>query len=708
MSLSPLDVTSIPLEGMNLIEASAGTGKTNAITSLYLRLILEQNLPIESILVVTYTRAATRELRRRIRERLRQALTVLESESSNQDGVIHSLVSNCRSRAQSQRRLRLALINFDEAAVFTIHGFCQRVLSETTFENGLPFETELLIDETDLLKEVVSDYWRRKVYPASSLWINWLSCRGVSTPDDLIVPMKKLIGKPHLKVEGLPESAPTYCLENDLAIVFRKVTDIWSRKYDEVIEILESHPGLNRRTYPTHRVDNWISQMTDFLDNDQFSYSDWREFKYFDRFRTSFINSSGANKKGKQAPKHEFFDVCEELAESLEALEGSYKNYYASWWHSLFEFAKKEMSRRKSDHHKIAYDDLLVNLKTALGGPEGNTLAEKVRNAYKALLVDEFQDTDPIQYEIFRFIFGEKSHSFFMIGDPKQAIYSFRGADIFAYFRVREDVSRKYTIERNYRSVPGLVKAVNTLFKNAEKGSSFFFRDIHFSPVVASEGISELRQNGEDSPSLIIWSISREGSVKPMPRYQAEKVCAEAVGAEVTQLLSKPATLGNRRVGPGDIAILVRTHQEGLQIEAALKKVAVPTSRCTQESVFETEEALELELTLRSIEQPSRPTLMRAALLTNLFGYDAEEVRCMSEPDKSSGDTVDSFQRYHDLWAKAGFMHMFREFVSAEGIFQRLLGQENGEARLTNLLHLAELIAVRFGKRGEISATMKW
>ena len=167
-----------------------------------------------------------------------------------------------------------------------------------------------------------------------------------------------------------------------------------------------------------------------------------------------------------------------------------------------------------------------------------------------------------------------------------------------------------------------------------------------------------------------------------MHKYQAANICAEAVAAEVTQLLSMPSTLGNKRVEPSDIAILVRTHQEGLQIEAALKKVAVPSSRCTQESVFETEEASELELILRSIEQPSRPTLMRAALLTNLFGYDAEEVRCMSEPDKPSGDTVDSFQRYHDLWVKAGFMHMFREFASAEGIFQRLLG--------LSLIHISE------------------
>ena len=179
---------------------------------------------------------------------------------------------NGRSRAQSQRNLRLALINFDEASVFTIHGFCQRILSETTFESGLPFESELLIDETDLLKDVVSDYWRRTVYPASSLWIDWLSSKGVSTPDDLIVPMKKLIGKPYLKVEDLPEAAPAHVFETELAIVFRKLADLWSNKRDDVIETLESHPGLNRRTYPAHRVQYWISQMTDFLDNDLFAF----------------------------------------------------------------------------------------------------------------------------------------------------------------------------------------------------------------------------------------------------------------------------------------------------------------------------------------------------------------------------------------------------------------------------------------------------
>ena len=171
---------------MNLVEAAAGTGKTWAITSLYLRLLLEHRLTVSNVLVVTYTRAATRELRVRIRKRLRQALNAFESGLVNGDAVLQAQLENCADHTQVVGYLRRALADFDEAAIFTIHGFCQRVLADGAFESSMPFESELLVDESEVLDEVVNDFWRREIYPAGCLWVSWLQNRGVSTPDDLL------------------------------------------------------------------------------------------------------------------------------------------------------------------------------------------------------------------------------------------------------------------------------------------------------------------------------------------------------------------------------------------------------------------------------------------------------------------------------------------------------------------------------------------
>ncbi len=693
---------------MNLVEAAAGTGKTWAITSIYLRLLLEHHLTVANVLVVTYTRAATRELRGRIRERLRQALDAFESGLVNDDPVLQAQLENCGDHTQAAGDLRRALADFDEAAIFTIHGFCQRVLADSAFESAMPFESELLVDESEVLAEVINDFWRREIYPAGRLWVSWLQNRGVSTPDDLLDMLTNLTGRPYLKIEPLPEPARRTPLEDALQETFENVVGLWGAERATVATILKTDPGLNRRSYPPRRVPEWVGQMDLLLAGGTLDFHQWKACKAFTRFQASFLGSNKALRKDATAPRHRFFHACDELAERCKGLERVYESHYATWRRNLFDYVANELPRRKAERHQLSYDDLLVNLQTALLAPGGNVLAERLRCDYAAVLLDEFQDTDPVQYEIFRTIYADTEQPVFMVGDPKQAIYSFRGADIFAYLGARADAACKYTLDRNHRSVPGLVNAVNALFRRRQNSSAFLFDDIHFNPAVASAEVSELSEHNKDVAPLVIWPILRQSSDKPVPKYRATDTCAEAVAAETVRLLSMPAKLGDRPLAPSDIAILVRTHHEGRAVEEALRDVQVPTVRLAQESVYATEEAMELERVLVAVAQPAREPLVRAALLTDLLGYDVDDISSLSQGGQPWDDRLETFHRYHERWRDAGFMCMFRDLAATEGIFQRLLGYAQGERRVTNLLHLAERIEAVFGRHHDMPAVLKW
>ena len=209
-----------------------------------------------------------------------------------------------------------------------------------------------------------------------------------------------------------------------------------------------------------------------------FDFHQWRACKAFTRFQASILSSDKSLRKGAKAPQLGFFDACDELAGCFKDLDQVYENQYATWRRNLFDYVTNELPRRKAERHQLSYDDLLVNLQTALSGPGGQALAERLRCDYAAVLLDEFQDTDPVQYDIFRTIYAGTEQPVFMVGDPKQAIYSFRGADIFAYLGARADATCKYTLDRNHRSVPGLVNAVNALFRQRQNSSAFLFEDI--------------------------------------------------------------------------------------------------------------------------------------------------------------------------------------------------------------------------------------
>jgi exodeoxyribonuclease V beta subunit len=463
MERQPFSVCEAPLSGTTLIEASAGTGKTQTITDLYVRLLLETGHPVSQILVVTFTTAATAELRDRLRRRLVEAYQVFSGQQIG-DAFCQQLSRVSSDQQLAAQRLDNALQEFDEAAIYTIHSFCERALAEGAFESGMLFEHTLLPDEREILQEVVDDFWRRTVHEASPLFVRYLLTMGVD-PEQLFDIIQPHIGKPYLKVVPPASAAgawdePTRAqLETAFATAHGAVRALWQTAASAVEQILSTSTTLNRTKYRRDSIPGWIRLLDDYLALDT-PHPELCE--RFERFTARHLAT--AVKKGEQPPQHPFFTACDSLAAAHAPLQAAYAQALHAVKVALFTSCQDEIGVRKRRRRLLSYDDLLLNLERALVGPRGPAYAEAIRRRYAAALIDEFQDTDPVQYRIFQQIYHGTTAPVFFVGDPKQAIYSFRGADVFAYLHACDAVDQCYTLETNWRSDPGLIKAIYKLF----------------------------------------------------------------------------------------------------------------------------------------------------------------------------------------------------------------------------------------------------
>ncbi|MBW2437736.1 MAG: UvrD-helicase domain-containing protein, partial [Deltaproteobacteria bacterium] len=350
------------------------------------------------------------------------------------------------------------------------------------------------------------------------------------------------------------------------------------------------------------------------------------------------------------------------------------------------------------------FDDLLILVKKALVSKKGNPLANAVRQKYRAALVDEFQDTDSVQYEIFSRLFSDPSSLLFMIGDPKQAIYSFRGADIFSYLKAARDAQAKFTLTENWRSEPHLITAVNTLFSNLKR--PFLFEDISFEPTRAGKNHTGPSEKG--IPPMTIWYLDSRlysDKEKPVTKTTATRLLADAVAEEIVRIVNAKSCLWQ----PGDIAVLVRTNRQARLIKTCLSAKGLPSVLYSTGNIFDSREAMEIEKILLSISAPNNPGLLKAALAMDMMGARGEDLLSTDLNVDQWEDQLIRFREYAQLWQRRGFMHMFRTFLNKESIRQRLLSYTDGERRLTNVLHLAEIIHQEATLRNlGISGVIKW
>jgi exodeoxyribonuclease V beta subunit len=312
--------------------------------------------------------------------------------------------------------------------------------------------------------------------------------------------------------------------------------------------------------------------------------------------------------------------------------------------------------------------------------------------------VDEFQDTDPVQYAIFQNVFGKGGAILFLIGDPKQAIYSFRGADLFAYMKAAGHVDSRYTLTRNWRSEPGLITAVNTVFSNG--ANPFLYQEIPFENGVPKEGKAQdpLVTNDKTEPPFHLWFVDSNevGDGGVINKGVAYELIPRAVAGEISRLIllgrRKKALFGSRPLREGDIAVLTRTNREAQLMQDALSGLKIPSVLYSTGNLFDTHEAMEMGRVLEGIANLHDERVIRAALATDMMGVSGETVEELQRDEAGWEVWLTRFREYYDMWGKYGFIRMFRYFLLREKVRSRLLSLPNGERRLTNVLHLSEVL----------------
>jgi exodeoxyribonuclease V beta subunit len=683
--MKTLDLTRAPLGGLNLVEASAGTGKTHTLTGLYLRLLLERSLSPEQILVMTYTKAATAELKERIRRRLLQARRVFAGETETDPLETH-LLKVCADRSSLVRQLDLALAGFDQAAIHTIHGFCQRVLSEHALETAQAFEVELVPDQSARLQQIADDFWRLRLTDLPDSLTDWVQS-SFGTPEGLLAQVSQGLGKPYLEIRSAHACGELQQRDRQLLEQIQTLRELWQREGDTIRRFVCDGKQLKRKVYRRDWTLRWLEQLQQWLQDEPHDLQGFDNLKRFGRTALeSALQPDGA------LPETNFFDICQSVASHIERRIENYQAAICSLRREFFDYLVEQLPRRQQAAGEWSYDDLLQQLHQALTGAQGARLAGLLQRRYPAALVDEFQDTDPLQYEILERIYGSGHHSLFLVGDPKQAIYSFRGADIFAYLQARSQVPEPYSLERNWRSTPRLIQALNSLF--GRHPNPFYFPQIPYRPVSAatSERNGLMEQGDRDGP-LRIWQLTDE-AVSNLPELRQR--VAEATAEEITRLLKaaeeERLKLADRALRGGDIAVLVRKHSQGERIARALTARGVHSVRTAQDNVFLSREAQHLERLLLALLEPRREPLLRAALATDLLGWRGEEIDRLNLDDGLLGEQFEYFLDYHQAWRDQGFVRMFRRLQFERDLERRLLAYRDGERRLTNLFQLVELL----------------
>lgn len=694
--MQPLDLLNVTLTGRKLVESSAGTGKTYAITSLYLRLLLERRLSIGQILVVTFTEAATEDLKRRIRARIREAGAAFATGQSG-DEFLAGLLRKTPDWTEAHRVLSDALRTLDEAGIFTIHAFCQRVLQDNAFESGSLFETDFITNQDGLLREIVDDFWRVELYPASPLFMRYARQKKL-TPESLFHFVKKGLAWPLLEVvprTQKPDPQVQKALEEAVWTAYQALGVAWESSKAIVRDILLNYEGLNRNRYRQQTVEADLVAMQTYLA----SQNPMSPPAGFERFCSSTLAES--LKRGYAPPRQEFFDRCEKFRNGCENLEDSFSQSVLALKLALVGFVRSELRKRKQQMHLRSFDDLLLDLHEVLSGPGRQLLASSLRQRYVAALIDEFQDTDPLQYAIFQSLFSgdpksDPDTAVFLIGDPKQAIYSFRGADVFAYMQAAREVEERFTLDKNWRSTEALVKAVNRIFQNVP--NPFVIPEIEFHAVQAGRSDpDEFSWEGEASSApLKLWVMPRTEPDKPINKSHANEELPAAVASEIVRWLHAGAD-GQARVegkplAAHHIAVLVRTNDEARHMQTALLVVGVPSVIHSDESVFKSPEALELQRIFAGIAEPGNEGKVRAALATELLGVTGGELARLEQDESGWDGWLETFALYRELWLDEGFMTMVATLITRQQVRSRLLGLPGGERRLTNVLHCCELL----------------
>ena len=712
-----------------LIEASAGTGKTFRIANAVLRLVAEagrkdhdaDGVPIDRMVVLTFTKAATAELRERVRRRLREALSGLEAKGTTRDwsagdALLQAWVDGTPEAVRAARviRLRRALRDFDLAGIATLHSLCQQVLRHNALRSGWLLDATVEADLPDLVDDLATDFWTRLVHDADPSVLPALESAGVtlarlkalarraSDPELEIVPTFESLGEPP---DRLPDLAAWVAAKHALAAVWAP-DQVWSALSDGavVVHAREPRSGLHH-SLPRGSTTSKAWTVRRELNGPRPSPADALP-DAFAAFGPDSITR--ATRPGQSPPRSPELDAMAEFIAAHQAVQARVGAVIHGARHRLVRAVRTELGARARDRSRRSYDDLLVDLRDALRRTGGRTgpLATAVRGQFHVALIDEFQDTDPIQWEIFRTLFADRR--LLLVGDPKQAIYGFRGADVFTYSRAKADpeVKLEAPMGTSYRSDPELHRAVYGLF---DRPMPFGLGGPALQRVEPARAESRLVDDSRPPLQLRVMPSGPAARQRWAPELIARGWLADRVprlvACDVARELARAGQIRGddgreRTVSASDCAVLVRTNAEAKSMQQALRALGIPGVLRSRSSVLHTRAASDVTALLAATLDPSDAGAIRRALAGRLMGRTAVRIASLLHDPEALSAEVSPFHTWGRIWREEGVSTMLRAVLDDDGALPRLLRQAGGQRFVTDLLHLAELLPVVATTRG--------
>lgn len=727
-AIQKVDPANYPLYGQSLIEASAGTGKTFTIAQLYNRLILGAGhapLDCDQILVVTFTKAATEELRGRLRARINATLAELLQLNNGLDSTKNSELayleahlqgSSSQEKHQLLERLKLNLSLMDEASIYTIHSFCQRMLQRFAFDTGVMFNATISLDMDDFLQQACEDVWRQIAYPLNKPQAEALLGE-YKEPAALAQKIKSRFNQQNLTVlPACPQASFTEVWEEFAQAFNLAQAAAQATSPAEITDLLR-----NSAVKANYRLD-WLEG------TEKNGFNGWspQNFNYLngtvsfqlppnlDRFSQEFIYEKAAAKKG-LVPEHALF-------RSVDNLFKAHQKITVLLQHGWFENIKTRFFELLNKASTLTPNDLMRLLHTALHSAQGADLAAQIRELYPFAMIDEFQDTDSLQYEIFNTLYPapteatatepelepapKPAHGFIMIGDPKQAIYAFRGADIFTYIKAKQALpaSAVFTLNTNYRSHSHLVAGINHLYAQAQ--DPFKFNEfIPFHPVESGHLHEEQRFQVGTQTQQPLQIFCHTAAVK---NSQALQLASQQCALKIQELLTGEAYLGQRLVQAQDITVLVRNRKQASLISEALRNQGINSVFLSQDSVYKTQDAQDLYRWLQAIAHPNDERKLRMALTSAIQGLSAQNLAELLVNETAWEQALQQNQTYHQLWQQRGIMAALMAWLETNQLAERLRSLHEGERRLTNILHLGDLLQTASRKLQGHEALLRW
>ncbi len=708
----PLDLgLSLPVSGVQLIEASAGTGKTFTVATLYARLVIEFGIAVPRLLAVTFTEAATKELREQLRERLLQARQLLEQPAPEsalapaEGDAAETMLGKQLLRDAVQRegaqpllsRLRRAVEQMDIAPIHTIHAFCQRALNEHALEAGQPLAPrELLANEAMLREEVALEFWRRHSLDANdaqALLAVW------NSPAQLADSLRELLALD--AILPMPPTDTSVEAESTLRGAREALAAAFDIHGDDARELL-------RQAFSAKEVNATYSKDS-AVDAVWHALRDWRSDASCSDPDSEKLASYSASalktktNKGKATPNSALFDAIEAWTQAKQASDAALDGRKIAIVHAARDFAAARIDALKHDRGMLGFDDMIRGVAHALDADDDGRFAAALQRQYAIALVDEFQDTDPRQWAIFRRLFAKASaqdgatpRALFLIGDPKQAIYRFRGGDVATYLAAQEQADQRHPLPTNFRSRPIALAAVQALFEINGQGA-FDQPGIEFENVKPGGACADdaLRIDGQVAPGLVFQWLQPDPTDDRIDsmREQATAACVLAIHTLLADGQSGRAVMTDREgktrpVAPRDISVLVPRNADAARIQRALSEVGIPSVAAGRSSLYQTDEAAHLCWLLHALLAPGDDGRMRTVLASPLFGLDATQIAALDVDMPQHRVWQDRFQAWQLRARRHGPMALLGEICAEQA--PRLLSWPDGERRLSNYLQLAE------------------